>query len=323
MSDHNGIVSAALVGCASYEKKVLRDCLIREFELLGGVEKYVCRGESVLLKPNLIAPKPANCAVQTDGRVIVEVARLLKDVGARPFVADSPAWSSSSHCIDMLGISEELDFLGVPVRELNRPVKRSIEPSGEKVYVSRVALDADKIINLPKLKAHQQMTVTIAIKNMFGCVCGKRKALWHYRRGGSHERFSQLLIGIYRLMSPVLTILDAVVSMEGMGPIRGNPRHTGFLLGSSDGVACERICCGLIGLEPGDIPILRTAEQMGYGVFDIDKIELLGDDPSGFVFSDFQIPKQIPLKFTLPRICKSISRQVLILAKSKFSGREG
>lgn len=68
--------------------------------------------------------------------------------------------------------------------------------------------EADRIVNLPKFKTHQQLTATFAVKNMFGCVCGKEKAFWHFAKGHSLEEFSRLLIGIYQLLSPCLTIAD-------------------------------------------------------------------------------------------------------------------
>ena len=87
--------------------------------------------------------------------------------------------------------------------------------------------NADVIINLPKFKSHQQLKATFAVKNMFGCVSGKRKALWHFRKGGSVDDFCELLIDIYRFLNPVLTIIDAVTAMDGPGPINGKARALG------------------------------------------------------------------------------------------------
>ncbi|MHC4619077.1 MAG: DUF362 domain-containing protein, partial [Planctomycetota bacterium] len=148
---------AALTRCSSYNPEGIRRAIARQFELLGGLERFVKRGDSVLLKPNFIAPRSHRHATQTDPAVIVETARLVKDFGARPFVGDSPAWSNVFACVKALRLEEPLQELGVPVRQLNKPRSCRIGANNTKVGISSVALDADVIINLPKFKTHQQL----------------------------------------------------------------------------------------------------------------------------------------------------------------------
>ncbi len=182
-------VKVALVRCEDYEPARVGDAVRRQWELLGGVETFIQRGDTVLLKPNFIAPRShRHSAAQTHPAVILETARLLKDYGARPFVADSPAWTNAAVCARVLGLTEPLRRLGVPIRQLNAPRMCRLAPGGPKVGISAAALDADVIVNLPKFKTHQQMVATFAVKNMFGCVSGKRKALWHFRKGNTAER---------------------------------------------------------------------------------------------------------------------------------------
>jgi len=184
----------SLIKCEDYEPVNVQTALRRHFELLGGLQNFIARGDKVLIKPNMIAPKPAGCAVQTDPAVIVELAKVLLDFGAKPIVADSPAWADAAACAEALGIVEPLNKLGVPIKQLRKPVKRTLEHSGTKIGISSVALEADKIINLPKLKTHQQLVMTIAVKNIFGCVSGKAKAIWHYRKGATFDDFCTMLI---------------------------------------------------------------------------------------------------------------------------------
>ena len=205
-----------LTNCNSYDPERVAGAVRRQFELLGGLERFVKRGDTVLLKPNFIAPRSHHVsAAQTHPAVILEVARMLRDLGANPFVADSPAWTNTATCARALELTEPLRKLGVPIRELDQPSKCRLGPGKPRVGLSAVALDADVIINLPKFKAHQQLVATFAVKNMFGCVSGKHKALWHFRRGGDDTQFSGLLIDVYRRLSPALTIIDGIVAMEG------------------------------------------------------------------------------------------------------------
>lgn len=308
--------TVALTRCSDYSRPQISEAIARQFELLGGLEKFVTRGDTVLLKPNFIAPKPRSCATVTDPAVIIETARLLKDFGAKPFVGDSPAWSNISACARVLDLQEPLKKLSVPIKQLNKPKKCRIEALNTSVSISSIALDADVIINLPKFKSHQQIVATFAVKNMFGCVSGKRKAFWHFRRGRTAHDFCEFLIEIFKFLNPALTIIDGVVAMDSQGPISGRARDLGWLIGSTEPIAAETICCKLVNLEPQDIPIITTAEQMGFGCSNTEKIKILGDDYSENICTDFITANPTPIRFTLLHVCKSICKQIFLLTKS-------
>ncbi|MBA7486002.1 hypothetical protein ES707_21554 [subsurface metagenome] len=302
--------------CSDYSRTSIAEALQKQFELLGGLEKFVTPGDAVLLKPNFIAPRSRRHATQTDPAVIIETARLLKDFGARPFVGDSPAWGNVFACVKALRLEEPLKKLSVPVKQLDKSKWCRIGAKNSRVGISSVALDADVIINLPKFKSHQQLTATFAVKNMFGCVSGKRKALWHFRRGRNSDDFCEFLIDIYKFLKPAFTIIDGVIAMDGPGPIKGRARPLGWLIGGTEPIACETICAKLIGIEPQDVPIIKTARQMGFGCSDLTKIDIAGDDFSQNICTDFQLPELVPIGFSLLHVCKSICKQILLLAKA-------
>ena len=310
--------TVTLTRCSDYSQSKISKVIKRQFELLGGLEKFVKSGDTVLLKPNFIAPRSRHCATQTDPAVIIETAKLLKDFGARPFVGDSPAWSNVFACVKALKMEEALGKLAVPVKQLSKPRKCRIGTDDTIVGISSVAIDADVIINLPKLKTHQQLVATFAVKNMFGCVSGKRKALWHFAKGGKADDFCELLIEIFRFVNPALTIIDAVVVMDGAGPIRGRARPLGYLIGGTEPIACEIVCCKLVNIEPEKVPIVKTAKQMGFGCCELDKIKIVGDSLPEDICRDFELPEFVPIRFSLPHVCKSICKQILLLTKSMF-----
>lgn len=305
-----------LTRCSDYSRTELSRAIAAQFELLGGLEKFVTRGDTVLLKPNFIAPKPRRCATQTDPAVVLETARLLKDFGAKPFIGDSPAWSNVFACVKALKMEDDLKKLSIPVKQLNKPQKCRIGSKNIEVGISSVALDADVIINLPKFKSHQQLAATFAVKNMFGCVSGKRKALWHFAKGGNADEFCELLIEIYKFLNPVLTIIDGVIAMDGPGPIIGRARPLGWLLGGTDPFALEVICSRLVNINPENLPIIKTAKEMQLNCPDADSIKILGDSLPQNPCMDFELPHLIPIKFSLPHVCRSICKQILLLAKS-------
>jgi uncharacterized protein (DUF362 family) len=303
----------SLTRCIDYKETDVEQAIAQQFSLLGGIERFVKRGDIVLLKPNFIAPKPRHCATQTDPAIIIAIAKLLKDFGCKPFVGDSPAWANVFACAKTLDLEAPLKKLDVPIRQLNKPVKRQI--AGVNVGISSLALDADVIINLPKFKSHQQLVATFAVKNMFGCVSGKWKAYWHFAKGGNETKFCEFLIEIYKHLAPALTIIDAVIVMDGPGPINGRARPLGWLIGGTDPIACEIVCSRLINLDPNTLPIFRTAKKAGFGNSNPGSIEIAGDPLPENVCDDFMPAVPIPIRFSLPRVCKSICKQIILLAK--------
>ncbi len=307
--------TVAVTKANNYQDTPIEQAIARQFDLLGGIDTFVSRGDKVLIKPNLIAPRPASDAAQTDPAVILAVAKFLKESGAKPFVADSPAWKNTEACLNALGIDKSLKKKDIPFCDMDKPKRHSI--AGSNLGISTVALQADKIVNLPKLKAHQQLGATFAIKNMFGCVCGKEKAFRHFSHGRSHEKFTRMLIEIYKLLSPAITIIDGVIAMEGMGPLSGEPKEVGFIIGSTDPIACEIICCDIVNFDPKDMPIIQQAIKLNFGCSDPDKIEVVGDSYKQHKCTNFKPATQTQLYFTFPRICKSIAKQLILLAKPK------
>jgi uncharacterized protein (DUF362 family) len=106
------------------------------------------------------------------------------------------------------------------------------------------------------------------------------------------------------------------MAMDGHGPIRGRTRPLGWLIGGTEPIACETICAKLININPQEIPIIRTANQIGFGCSDPAKIEIAGDDFPQSICTDFELPKLVPISFSLLHVCKSICKQILLLTKT-------
>lgn len=309
--------TVALARCNDYNQQDIDRNVLRLFDSLGGVQKFVKPGDNVLLKPNFIAPKSRRCATQTDPSLIIAIAKILKDFGAKPFVGDSPAWSTAAVCADKLKLTETLKKMAVPVRQLDKP--RKCKTDHGCIGISSIALDADVVINLPKFKSHQQLIATFAVKNMFGTVSGKAKAYYHFSRGGEEHDFCKLLIDVYKSVNPALTIIDAVTVMDGPGPIKGRPRPLGWLIAGTDPIACETICAQLIDLDQDKLPIVKTARKMGFGCSDTEAIKTIGDDFKANICTDFQLAQLIPIRFSLLHVCKSIVKQLLLITKNTFA----
>ncbi len=112
-------------------------------------------------------------------------------------------------------------------------------------------------------------------------------------------------------MNPALTIIDGIIAMDGPGPISGRARPIGWLIGGTEPIACEMVCSKLINLDIDRIPIVKTAKQIGFGCANYDDIKIVGESFPETVYNDFVLVEPIPIRFSLPRVCKSICKQMI------------
>ena len=137
------------------------------------------------------------------------------------------------------------------------------EPFGA-IDIAKEAIQADAIVNLAKLKTHSQMLLTLAVKNLFGCIVGYRKPEWHMRAGVDRQVFAKLLVRIGETLRPTFNIVDGILALEGEGPGRGgSPKELKVILGGTDPFAVDLTVCRMIGLDPALSPVLKAAMEMG------------------------------------------------------------
>jgi len=267
---------------------------------LGGIEAFVKKGDRVLLKPNLIGAFPPDRAATTHPSVVAAVARLCLEQGAAVLVGDSPGIGDLRMVMKRSGMAAALEPLGIGIADFSSSVEFEAKDNilGRKLSLARVVAEVDVIITLPKLKTHAQMVFTGALKNQYGLVVGSRKAFYHYRLR-TREWLAALILDINRVARPTLTVMDAIVGMEGMGPAGGDPREIGALIAGSDLAAVDVVACTLIGLDPEMVPLNLAARKVAFGATRLAEIELLGDRLESLVVSDF---KQVPQLSSVLRI---------------------
>lgn len=305
--------TVAVARCSTYCPADLDCALDAILAPFGGLERFVRPGQRVLIKPNCIAAIPPQRAGQTDATLIVALAKRVADLGATPMIGDSPAWGRLSDNLEIIGALAPLRQLGAHIVPFRRAVKVPNYPM--RVYrsftLAREVVEADCIINLPKLKAHKQLALTAAIKNMFGCVAGKRKAWWHFQAGDGRNLFGLLLVELFDRIRPSLTIVDGIVGQEGDGPIHGRARNFGWLIGGLDGIAIERVCAELLGFAADELRTLSAAQTLGIGQVELDGIEIVGRSIQQERISDFARAELIPIRFSALRVIKSTLKNLL------------
>ena len=123
----------------------------------------------------------------------------------------------------------------------------------KKVQIANFVSSVDKIISMPKLKTHSMMTFSGAVKNMFGIIPGITKAEYHMHMS-KYNQFADVLIDICLLGKPTLSIMDAVVSMEGNGPSAGEKIHTNLIIAAENPFHLDKYCCHIIGFPVHKVP---------------------------------------------------------------------
>ena len=285
-----------------YGEAGLRRAVEAGWDSLGADAPPFRAGDRVLLKPNLLAGRRPEKAVTTHPDMIAAVAGFLKDRGCRVALGDGPSIESTRRVVTVCGYDPVCARFGVEVVpfEHGRDV-----PSRHRRWFPRLHLweglaGFDHVVNLPKLKTHTQMTLTLGVKNLFGCVPGKRKAAYHLSAGDSPERFARLMLEIWETVRPSLTVLDGVVAMEGNGPNLGDPRPVGLVALSPDALALDAVIGALVGLPPERHPIVAEARAAGIPGANAGELDVRGRPAQEMAVPDFRLPKPADVQWRLP-----------------------
>jgi uncharacterized protein (DUF362 family)/Pyruvate/2-oxoacid:ferredoxin oxidoreductase delta subunit len=268
--------AVSIVKCQNYDEKKVLGGLRQSIDLIGGIGAFVKQGSRVLLKPNLLFGKSPEKAVTTHPAILRGMIQIVREVGGVPFIGDSPSVGGLMRTAEKAGIKAVANEMKCPLVEFNNPVLPSQRKGKifKQLEIDRTVLEADVVINLPKFKTHSLTLLTLGVKNLFGCIPGPRKALWHLKAGEDRKAFAQILVDIYQVIQPSLTILDGIVGMEGNGPNSGQPISLGLILASTDSVSLDQIACDLLGISRKSLLTNRVAIEQGLGK---DGIEVVGE----------------------------------------------
>lgn len=268
----------SLVSCDGYDPSMLLERISAALEPLGGMGAFVKGGQRVLLKPNMLSAKGPERAITTHPAFVEAVARLVRQAGGVPVIGDSPggAIRGIARVWKNTGMADMAERAGIEMVNFEASGLREIESGRHRLFIAKPVLDADLVINLAKLKTHSLTLLTCGVKNMFGVIPGFRKAEFHklYPKPGE---FSEMLVELYSRVSPSLTIVDAILSMEGNGPSSGRPVNTGLVAAGTDAVAVDAVLAAKIGFAPGDIATTRIADERGIGRGRLEDIIVVGD----------------------------------------------
>src|SRR5215213_10188172 len=240
-------------------------------DLLGGIQRFVKPGTTVLIKPNQTVFYSAEEGCTTDPLVVGAVIRLAKEAGAaRVQVAESSGgFFSSLECMKVTGMAAVAEREGAELIDLgsdDTPNRIAEIPDGRFMKQAPLPvplLDADVIIDVPKAKNHHLEPISGALKNWVGVV----NQNWRNHNHGDEEHIPRFM-DIMMVTRPSLCVVDALIAGEGDGPIADQPHWVGCILASSDPVATDVAICRLLGHDWQKLNFAREAEARGLGVRD-------------------------------------------------------
>lgn len=252
---------------------------------VGGIDNIVKPGETVLIKPNLAFLAPPESYSVVDPRVIEGMVAFLKEKSKAKevWVGDNPSlgmhvgrarpafMAAGMYDAAMRGGADRVIFFDEEeLVEVDIPGAKLFK----KAQVFKPFLDADRVINLPKMKTHLAGTVTLGLKNWNGIIPNGHPSTQQQdvHRNDLGQKFADL----HRLRKADLTFVDGIIAMEGQGPHVGTPVEMNLFIAGTDTVAVDAVGAYVMGFETIEIPAVRIAATEGQGERDIAKIEIAG-----------------------------------------------
>ncbi len=302
--------TVSIIKCQSYDEDEVLEALRKAIGLLGGIGKFVQKGNRVLLKPNLLYGKAPEKAVTTHPSIVKGMIKIVREGGGIPFIGDSPSVGGLLRTAENAGIKRVADEMNCPLVEFDRPVlsRKGVGTHFRQLEIDQAILEVDVIINLPKWKTHGLTLLTLGVKNLFGCVPGTKKALWHLKAGQDRKVFAQMLVDLYQVVRPSLTILDGIIGMEGNGPNSGHPISLGLILAGTDPLSLDEIVCDLLGIPRESLPTNRVAFEEGLA---IDGVEVVGERVEDVKIPRFRLPTLSEPAWNLPGFLRKALKNAL------------
>jgi uncharacterized protein (DUF362 family) len=273
-------------------------------------EPLISRGDRVLIKPNLVEPADPNSGQITSPRVIEAAARYCLDCGAAQVViGEGPGYYQPEphlrECFTRTGVSRVAERLGIEWVLFDEHTYRTFRGVSDcmpdEFRITEFAFTCDKFINLPVLKTHYLTTVTLAMKNLKGCLKREDKPLFHY-----HD-LSRAVVELCRIVRPTINVIDCtaktVVRQLGSGyASEGRQTGGGLLIASPDIVAVDAVGSALMGIDPMKVRTVSLGAAAGLGESDLARMDIMGEELKRLKFKVELPQEQLQRSFPLLQI---------------------
>ncbi len=282
----------SLRGCQSYEYQLIYDQLLLCIEDLGGLDKYFEKGQTLLLKVNLLMKRKPEEATTTHPMFVKVLSDILVEYGLKIIIGDSPGGPYNKTAL--AGIYKVCGFEDLVSEhvKLNDNFDSFTSYCKEGLLMKHIDTidvlnDVDHVISVSKLKTHGMTKFTGAVKNMYGTIPGLKKAEYHYTLPDIKD-FSNMLVDVCLNAKPTLSFMDGIVGMEGAGPSGGEPREIGVVIASDSPYHLDVVACQIIGIDPITVPTIERCVERSI-IKNLD-VKVYGESIDTYYIPDFKIP---------------------------------
>lgn len=270
-----GRSQVGILACPSYDEDIFSTIKPQ----LSSLQLPDFKNKAVVLKPNMVEYREGK-PVTTNGAVLIAAIKLAWHLGAKSVtVAEGPGhMRDTEYLLDVTGLGKACKDMDVPFVDLNLDDLVELDNKDgftklEQFFLPKTIAQADAVVSVPKLKTHHWVGLTCSMKNLFGTVPGRKygwpKNLLHVRG------IPNSIIDLQHLVKPAFGFVDAIVTMEGDGPINGEAKHLGYIVLGQDLAAIDATCARVMKLNPHDYKYLRMAGQVVGNIEEAD-IDIVG-----------------------------------------------
>lgn len=251
-----------------YDKDILKKRIEETLARFFPVSEYFSPQDKILLKPNLLSAASPDEAITTHPAIVEVVGLILKEKGFDVSIADSPGGFASYNAMTTIysacgieDIASRHNFHLLSPKET--VVWNNLPLCWWSVPKATETVPPFKIINLAKLKTHELMGVTLATKNLYGCISGLHKSALHFSHPNPDD-LAELLIELNKIVKPSLNIVDGILAMEGNGPAhQGSPRKLGVVVIGNDALYTDYVISRFLAVNDAINPLIKKAKAAG------------------------------------------------------------
>lgn len=273
--------------------------------VLAQIDLAAVKGKRVLLKPNAGRIASPESGITTNPQVVAAAIDLFREAGATVAVGESPIIGvKTMAAFEATGIASVARERNCPLIDMDvrQPVHVIVEDGVaiQSLTVCPEVVEYDVVVSIPVMKTHMHTVVTLAVKNMKGCLWRRTKIELHMLPQIEDVGDKSLNIAIADMSSvlhPHLAIVDGTTGMEGLGPSAGQAKKLDLVVAGIDPFAADAVACALMGLNAEDVPHLRIGAERGYGVIDISKIQVNPDTWPDFCSPFERPPENLSIRF--------------------------
>ena len=286
------------------------------------------KGKRVLLKPNAGRPAQPGSGVTTDPEVVGAAIDVFQQAGADVAVGESPITGVKTlEAFETTGIAAQARERDCPLIDMDARTPVNVEiPNARVLHEIKVCaevLEYDVIVSIPVMKMHMHTRVTLAVKNMKGCLWRRSKVLLHMLppiEGSQEKPIDVAIADMASVLRPHLSIIDGTVGLEGLGPSAGVPKPLGCVVVATDAFAADAVACRLMGTQAERVPHLRLGAEQGSGIIDLARLQVQPDHWQDWACEFAKPPSNLTIEFPNIRIldnnsCSACQSTLLLFLK--------